>query len=199
MLKTECKQYFLRNKSVYYKEKDMAKYSKDELFKLILTNIPEFNEIKNSQGSLDLSELELGDAEITQADFSGCDLTGSDFSQSNLTEVNFAEADLSGVNFSRANFTECDFTYANLTGADLSYSVVNYCNFSEADMTGAQLIEADLTDSDFSNCETLNATRFDDGTIWPDNDKLPDEFDTTYAKDLSSLDDEEDNKSSFDY
>ena len=59
-------------------------------------------------------------------------------------------------------------------------------------MAGAVFNEADLTDSDLSNAENLEATRFDDGTIWPDLDKMPDDFDSTYVQDLSSLNDEED-------
>ena len=42
--------------------------------------------------------------------------------------------------------------------------------------------EAELTDSDFSASLNLSATRADDTTIWPDNDLLPDDFDTNYAK-----------------
>ena len=40
--------------------------------------------------------------------------------------------------------------------------------------------------------ENLNACRFDDSTIWPDSEYLPEDFDSTYSDDLSSLKDEDD-------
>ena len=65
-------------------------------------------------------------------------------------------------------------------------------------MAGAILNEANLEESDFALSENLSACRFDEGTIWPDVDKLPEDFDSTYSYDLSSLQDEED-KSEPDY
>ena len=87
----------------------------------------------------------------------------------------------------RANLVECSFAGSILNGTDFSYSVVDYGNFSEADLAGAIFQGADLTNSDFSMAENLNASRFDDTTIWPDNDYLPEDFDSTYSDDLSSL------------
>ena len=56
-------------------------------------------------------------------------------------------------------------------------------------MAGCIVKEAELTDSDFSASLNLSATRADETTIWPDNDLLPDDFDTNYSKD--DVDDEE--------
>ena len=39
----------------------------------------------------------------------------------------------------------------------------------------------------------LNASRFDDSTIWPDNEYLPEDFDSSYSDDLSSLKDDDEN------
>ena len=61
-------------------------------------------------------------------------------------------------------------------------------------MAGANFSEADLSDSDFSTSENLDSCRFDESTIWPDNDKLPEDFDCTYNYDLSTLRDDEDNQ-----
>ena len=58
-------------------------------------------------------------------------------------------------------------------------------------MAGANFSEADLSDSDFSTSENLDSCRFDESTIWPDNDKLPEDFDCTYNYDLSTLRDDE--------
>ena len=37
----------------------------------------------------------------------------------------------------------------------------------------------------------MDAVRFDESTIWPETDMLPEDFDTTYTKDLSSLEDDD--------
>jgi hypothetical protein len=37
----------------------------------------------------------------------------------------------------------------------------------------------------------MDAVRFDESTIWPDLDKLPEDFDSTYNYDLSTLRDDE--------
>ena len=62
-------------------------------------------------------------------------------------------------------------------------------------MAGCIVKEADLTDSDLSASLNLSATRADETTIWPDNDKLPDDFDTNYTKE----DSEEEEDTSSDY
>ena len=58
------------------------------------------------------------------------------------------------------------------------------------------MLDADFTNSDFTASENLNASRFDDSTIWPDNEYLPEDFDTSYSDDLSSLKDDEDYETS---
>ena len=65
--------------------------------------------------------------------------------------------------------------------------------FLDADMAGANFSEADLSDSDLSTSENLDSCRFDESTIWPDLDKLPEDFDSTYNYDLSTLRDDEEN------
>ena len=91
---------------------------------------------------------------------------------------------------------ECAFNESVLNGTDFSYSKVDYCNFLDADLAGAIMLEADFTNSDFSACENLNASRFDDSTIWPDNEYLPEDFDASYSDDLSSLKDDEEYETS---
>ena len=94
----------------------------------------------------------------------------------------------------RANVCECDFSGAILNGTNFNYSTVHFCNFSDSDLAGTNFAEADLSDSDFSTSENLDSCRFDESTIWPDEEKLPEDFDCTYNYDLSSLrEDEEEN------
>ena len=94
---------------------------------------------------------------------------------------------------------ECDFTDALLTGADCSYAEMTYCNFSDADMAGCILSETDLSNSDLTSSVNLHASRFDEDTIWPDDDMLPEDFDVTSHRDLSALQDEEEDTVSSDW
>ena len=80
-----------------------------------------------------------------------------------------------------------------MTGADCSYAEMTYCNFTDCDLAGCIFSETNLSNSDFTGCYNLNSSRYDEDTIWPDDDLLPDDFDATTHSDLSSLKDEEDN------
>ena len=59
-------------------------------------------------------------------------------------------------------------------------------------MAGSIFQGAELTNTDFSMSENLSACRFDEDTVWPDNEYLPEEFDSSCSSDLSSLQDEDD-------
>lgn len=165
--------------------------SKEELVDLLTTDIESFNNELNGC-EVDLSEMDFSGLELDGAIFNNADLTSSSFADAHLVDVKFINCDLTSVDFNRANLTECNFTDSLLNGTDFSYSTVNYCNFSDADLAGAILRDADLSESDFSGCVNLNASRFDDTTIWPDNEYLPEDFDSSYIDDLSSLKDDED-------
>lgn len=167
--------------------------SKEELINLISTDVEAFNaEIKKTKGGIDLSETDFSNIELEGVEFFNVDLTSSSFADSHLTEVKFDACDLTSVDFTRANIVECSFSESVLNGTDFSYSKVDYCNFSDADLAGAIFQGADLTDSDLSMSENLSACRFDEETIWPDNEYLPEDFDSKYSSDLSSLQDDDD-------
>lgn len=166
--------------------------SKDELVNLLNTDIAAFNEkIKELKGSIDLSELDFSNSNLEGANFFNVDLTSSSFADSHLTDVKFEGCDLTSVDFTRANIVECSFAESVLNGTDFSYATVDYSNFSDADLAGSIFQGANMTNSDFSMAENLSACRFDDDTIWPDNEYLPEDFDTKYSSDLSSLQDDE--------
>ena len=103
---------------------------------------------------------------------------------------------MTSVDFTRARVLECDFTDALLTGADCSYAEMTYCNFSDSDMAGCILSETNLSNSDLTAAVNLNAARYDEDTVWPEDDMLPEDFDGMGHKDLSALQDEEDETSS---
>lgn len=169
--------------------------SKEELANLLVTDIEAFNQETNGK-AIDMSEIDFSGTNIEGAIFNNIDLTSTSFADSNLTEVKFLGCDLTSVDFNRANLVECSFNESILNGTDFSYSRVDYCNFSDADLAGAIMRDADFSNSDFSMAENLNASRFDDTTIWPDNEYLPEDFDSSYSDDLSSLKDDEDFESS---
>ena len=116
-----------------------------------------------------------------------------------LSEVDFTNCDLTSADFTRSNCIECNFSESLLNGTDFSYAKIDYCNFTETDLAGAILNEADLSNSDFSCSYNLSACRFDEETVWPDSDLLPEGFDAIYSDDLSSLKDDDDYSSDSDY
>lgn len=174
--------------------------TKDELITLLVEDVEEFNNyVEENNNGIDLTEIDLSNITVADAVFHNIDLSSTTFSDSHFTNVKFENCDLSSADFTRSNLEECSFNNSILNGTDFSYAVINYCNFNEADMAGAVLQESDLTDSDLSTSYNLNACRFDDGTIWPDDDMLPEDFDGLYSSDLSSLKDDDDEHGNQDY
>lgn len=174
--------------------------TKDELITLLVENVEEFNNyVEENNNGIDLTEVDLSNITVADAVFHNIDLSSTTFSDSHFTNVKFENCDLSSADFTRSNLEECSFNNSILNGTDFSYAVISYCNFNEADMAGAVLQESDLTDSDLSTSYNLNACRFDDGTIWPDDDMLPEDFDGLYSSDLSSLKDDDDEHGNQDY
>lgn len=174
--------------------------TKDELITLLVENVEEFNNyVEENNNGIDLTEVDLSNITVVDAVFHNIDLSSTTFSDSHFTNVKFENCDLSSADFTRSNLEECSFNNSILNGTDFSYAVISYCNFNEADMAGAVLQESDLTNSDLSTSYNLNACRFDDGTIWPDDDMLPEDFDGLYSSDLSSLKDDDDEHGNQDY
>jgi uncharacterized protein YjbI with pentapeptide repeats len=177
----------------------MSDYTKEELYNLIKTSPQEFNEWKAKQEDVDLSETDFSYLTLSDIDFSGSDLNACSFADAHLTSINFSGTDLTAVEFTRATVLESDFTDALLTGVDYSYATMHYCNFTDADMAGGVFQESDLTNSDLAGSYNLNACRFDEETVWPEIEMLPEDFDSTYKDDLSSLKDEEEDSSEYTY
>lgn len=165
--------------------------SKEELINLLINDVEAFNQEVDGK-AIDMSEVDFSGICLEGAVFNNIDLTSSSFADVSLTEVKFLNCDLTSVDFNRANLVECAFNESVLNGTDFSYATVDYCSFTDADLAGAIMLDADFTNSDFSMAENLSASRFDDSTIWPDNEYLPEDFDSSYSDDLSSLKDDDD-------
>ena len=121
------------------------------------------------------------------------------FADCSISLVNFTGADLTSVDFTRAKILESDFSEASLNGADCSYAEMTYCNFTDADLAGCIFSESNLSNSDLTGSYNINACRFDNDTIWPEPDLMPDDFDAVYKDDLSAMKDEEDYAQNSDY
>jgi len=175
--------------------------TKDELIELLIESPDQFNNYvdENKNIGIDLTEVDISGVVIADIIFINVDLSSTSFADSHLTNVKFENCDMTSTDFTRSNLAECDFTSSILNGTDFSYATVDYCNFHEADMAGCVLQEADLTNSDLTTSYNLSACRFDEGTIWPDNDMLPEDFDGMYSADLSSLKDDDDESGNMDY
>ena len=65
-------------------------------------------------------------------------------------------------------------------------------------MAGCIFSESNLSNSDFTSSYNLHACRFDDETVWPEPELMPDDFDAVYKDDLSAMKDEEDDFNSSD-
>lgn len=167
---------------------------KEKLIKLIKSgDIDGANEIlKGSSDIINFSETDLSGFDLSGLELVNIDFTGCDFSESTINCSNFSESDLSTANFSRSEILTTNFSNTVLNGTIFIGAKLNNCNFNDADLSGADFSEADLSDSDFSVAQNLSMCIFDNYTIWPDDENLPEEFDSSYHADLSSLSDGDD-------
>lgn len=115
---------------------------------------------------LNLSHIDLGQANLAKADLRGANLGGAVLDRANLAGANLSEANLAQTNLDRANLTRADLTRAdlaeailsraNLTDADLTDVDLAYADLSRANLTGADLWRADLTGADLSGVVTTD-------------------------------------------
>jgi uncharacterized protein YjbI with pentapeptide repeats len=88
----------------------MIDYTKEELVELLRKHPEQFNEWKQEQEEVDLSEVDFSGIVLNEIDFSDVDLNSSSFADCNLSLVNFTNADLTSVDFTRAKILESDFS-----------------------------------------------------------------------------------------
>ena len=175
----------------------MSQYTKEELVDLIINDSSAFNDYRASfDEEIDLTETHFNNCTLSDLNLNNIDFSGSTFSDS---EISFSDCDLTSVDFTRASIVECDFSESLLTGADLSYATISYCNLTETDVAGATFNGTEFSNTDLTATDNIHACRFDEDTIWPDSDMMPDDFDGTYSGDLSMLKDDEDDAQAQDY
>jgi len=96
----------------------------------------EWNNYRSVVGPLDLSQANLGDADLKDHNFSRC----------NLVAARLFNTDLTG-----ADLTEARLSYADLRRANLANSYCSHADFKVAKLQGANFVDADLTGADLSS------------------------------------------------
>ena len=127
-------------------------------------------EIRNSNESIDLSNLDFshlflvkisfkgdfsGDRFI-RTDFSGVYFNGADFTETAFIETDFTGTDFSGADFTLVNFTDAHFKGTNFTDAHFSGTRFIVADFRGADFRGADFTETDFTGTDFRGADFTN-------------------------------------------
>ncbi len=110
----------------------------------------------------DLSDANLGKANLSEANFSRTNLWKADLHEADLRATNLQQADigdahlfkayLHGANLQGANLRRAYLFHANLLGADLSD-----VNLSQASLVGTNLFDANLSRSDLSGTHLSRA------------------------------------------
>jgi uncharacterized protein YjbI with pentapeptide repeats len=104
---------------------------------------------------VDLSNMNLSKAELSNITFSGCkidnsklyrgNLSGTKFTLCSIKNTDFNEANLSGVYLSYVDFTESKFNFSKLKNAKGVKIIFQKSEFKNADFDSADLYSADFT------------------------------------------------------
>ena len=97
---------------------------------------------KKPEKGANLYKINLSLVDMTDADLRWANMRGDSLYKAKLSGVNLSEADLSGVNLSFANLTNSDLNRSNLNGADLGEVILEGSNLRETDLYKANLIMA---------------------------------------------------------
>jgi uncharacterized protein YjbI with pentapeptide repeats len=107
----------------------------------------------------DLSEANLGGADLHDADFSETVLIEADLNRANLSGANLRKAGLPSANLGGANLQQ-----ASLEGAELTYANLTTANLRNADLYAASLqltmVSGTIFDGASLRCAKFRGTRF---------------------------------------
>jgi uncharacterized protein YjbI with pentapeptide repeats len=115
---------------------------------------------------LDLSGIDLAEAELPRINLNRTNLTGAKLICADLTSASLREANLTGANFKGADLTSAYLTYANLTSADLRRAYLwnarlDYANLTRIDLTGANLTGTQIINAYFEEPQITNLPNMD--------------------------------------
>jgi len=111
---------------------------------------------------LDLSKLDLREAELTNCTLHHANLAGADLSRAHLEDCAATFADLGGARLIRTTLTGSDlrgarFARANLIGSRFSRDDLQDCDFRDADLTGCRWHANGLRSADFRGANLAGA------------------------------------------
>lgn len=132
---------------------------KTELMGLDLSelNLENANLYKAELGGANLNKVNLKSAELMGANLQDTDLTGANLTKTRLTRANFHNADLTGTDLSKARLRDADLRTARLNGANFHSADLTGAKLTGAKLTFTGLAEADLTRADLSGAVLSNA------------------------------------------
>jgi TIR domain/Pentapeptide repeats (8 copies) len=109
----------------------------------------------------DLSDADLGWANLTGALLGGANLRSVELSHAKLRGADLRRADLTGADLSGAFLGGADLLAANLTAADLSGAFLGWANLTVATLSGADLRAATLIATIFVDTNLTNVHGLD--------------------------------------
>ena len=107
----------------------------------------------NRMANLNLRNIDLRKAYLSEADLRGAKLSEADLSGADLSRADLSRADLRGAKLSEADLSRADLSGADLSGVYLSETDLSEAKLRRADLRGAKLSEADLSRADLSGAD----------------------------------------------
>jgi DNA repair exonuclease SbcCD ATPase subunit len=172
--------------------------AKEDLVRLLKTNLKQFNKMREESGfealdlsdtrfqgatltgaklkNMDLSECEFEYANLVSADLSNCNLQNALMIHTNLSNVNLANADLEGADFTGAQLENSNLENANLSMAIFSKANFTAVNVNQTNLSSTNFCQANLSDTNFKLALNLRECIFDKYTRWPNENYLPKDF-----------------------
>jgi uncharacterized protein YjbI with pentapeptide repeats len=114
---------------------------------------------------VDLSQARLVGTYLRRADLGGANLQGANLRGADLIGANLSRANLEGATLDRAHLTGAHFHDANLNRASLRDAFLSDAGLAratliDADLTEAGLVRAELVDADLTGANLTKATLF---------------------------------------
>jgi uncharacterized protein YjbI with pentapeptide repeats len=109
-------------------------------------------------GGTSLSGVDLREATLRDSDLQGVTLRGANLRDSTLRNANLREVDLRGADLRDADLRDADLQNADLRDADLSDAVLEDVDLGGATLAGATCVDADFTDIDLAYADLTGVT-----------------------------------------